>query len=46
MAEQASLASVHKVIFDTDVLVWCLRGFEKLADSLKASHMSDARFDL
>jgi len=29
MAEQASPASVHKVIFDTDVLVWYLRGLEK-----------------
>jgi predicted nucleic acid-binding protein len=28
MAEQASPASLHKVIFDTDVLVWYLRGFE------------------
>jgi predicted nucleic acid-binding protein len=29
MAEQASPPSLHKVIFDTDVLVWYLRGFEK-----------------
>jgi predicted nucleic acid-binding protein len=29
MAEQASPASVHKVIFDTDVLIWYLRGHEK-----------------
>jgi predicted nucleic acid-binding protein len=29
MAEQASPPSVHKVIFDTDVLVWYLRGYEK-----------------
>jgi len=29
MAEQASPASVHKVIFDTDVLVWYLRGYQK-----------------
>jgi hypothetical protein len=29
MAEQTSRASVHKVIFDTDVLVWYLRGYEK-----------------
>jgi len=29
MAEQASPPSVHKVIFDVDVLVWYLRGYEK-----------------
>ena len=29
MAEQTSPASVHKVIFDTDVLVWYLRGLER-----------------
>jgi predicted nucleic acid-binding protein len=29
MAEEASGASLHKVIFDTDVLVWYLRGLEK-----------------
>jgi predicted nucleic acid-binding protein len=29
MAEQSSPASVHKVIFDTDVLIWYLRGHEK-----------------
>jgi predicted nucleic acid-binding protein len=29
MAEQASSASVHKIIFDTDILVWYLRGHEK-----------------
>jgi predicted nucleic acid-binding protein len=29
MAEQTSPASVHKVIFDTDVLIWYLRGHEK-----------------
>ena len=29
MAEQASPPSLHKVIFDTDVLVWYLCGFEK-----------------
>jgi len=29
MAEQASPPSLHKVIFDNDVLVWYLRGFEK-----------------
>ena len=29
MAEQASPPSLHKVIFDTDVLVWYLRGFDK-----------------
>ena len=29
MAEQASAPSLHKVIFDTDVLVWYLRGFDK-----------------
>jgi len=30
MAEQTSPPSVHKVIFDTDVLVWYLRGYEKV----------------
>jgi predicted nucleic acid-binding protein len=29
MAEQSSPPSLHKVIFDTDVLVWYLRGFDK-----------------
>jgi predicted nucleic acid-binding protein len=29
MAEQVSPPSVHKVIFDTDVLIWYLRGYEK-----------------
>jgi len=29
MAEQTSPASLHKVIFDTDVLIWYLRGREK-----------------
>ena len=29
MAEPASPASVHKVIFDTDVLIWYLRGYQK-----------------
>jgi hypothetical protein len=29
MAEQASPPSLYRVIFDTDVLVWYLRGFEK-----------------
>jgi predicted nucleic acid-binding protein len=29
MAEQASPASAHKVIFDTDVLIWYLRGLER-----------------
>ena len=29
MAEQTSPASVHKVIFDTDVLIWYLGGHEK-----------------
>jgi predicted nucleic acid-binding protein len=29
MAEQTSPPSLHKVIFDTGVLVWYLRGFEK-----------------
>jgi predicted nucleic acid-binding protein len=28
MAEQTSPAPVHKVIFDTDVLIWYLRGHE------------------
>jgi predicted nucleic acid-binding protein len=29
MAKEAPGASLHKVIFDTDVLVWYLRGLEK-----------------
>ena len=29
MAEQSSPPSLHKVIFDTDVLIWYLRGHEK-----------------
>jgi predicted nucleic acid-binding protein len=29
MAKQASPPSLHKVIFDTDVLIWYLRGHEK-----------------
>jgi predicted nucleic acid-binding protein len=29
MAEEAPGSSLHKVIFDTDVLVWYLRGLEK-----------------
>lgn len=29
MAEQGSPASLQKVIFDTDVLIWYLRGHEK-----------------
>ena len=29
MAEQGSSASLQKVIFDTDVLIWYLRGYEK-----------------
>ena len=29
MAEQSSSASLQKVIFDTDVLIWYLRGYEK-----------------
>jgi predicted nucleic acid-binding protein len=29
MAGQASPTSVHKVIFDTEVLIWYLRGLEK-----------------
>jgi predicted nucleic acid-binding protein len=29
MVEEASGVSLHKVIFDTDVLVWYVRGLEK-----------------
>ncbi len=29
MAEQTSPASLHKLIFDTDALIWYLRGYEK-----------------
>jgi hypothetical protein len=46
MAEQASPPSVQKVIFDTDVLIWYLRGHEKGAGSLKTWHTNDVRFHL